>query len=54
MVLISPSREQIGHKLRSMSGDGREFNNTGTRAVVKFFFLQGKAPKEIDAIMTGT
>ena len=35
----------------SMSGDARDFNNIETRAVVKnFFFLQGKAPKEIQAI----
>ena len=31
--------------------DARDFNNIVTRAV-KFFFLQGKAPKEIDAILT--
>ena len=33
-----------------MSSDARDFNNTETRAVIKFFFLQGKAPKEIHAI----
>ena len=33
-----------------MSGDVRDFNNIETRAVIKFFFLQGKAPKEIHAI----
>jgi len=32
----------------SMSGDARDFN-IETRAVIKFFFLQGKAPKEIHA-----
>jgi hypothetical protein len=53
-VLKSPSREQKGHKLRSMSGNGRDFNNIETRAVIKFFFLQGNSPKEIDAIMTET
>ena len=38
-----------------MSGEARDFNNTETRAVIKFFFsLQGKAPKEIHAILTGT
>jgi len=52
-VLISPSREQKEHKLRSMSGGGHDFN-IGTRVLIKFFFLQGKAPKEIDAILTGT
>ena len=34
--------------------DARDFNNTETRAVIKFVFLQGKAPKEIDAILTET
>jgi len=39
----------------SMSGDAREFNNMGTRAVIKFFFpLQGKAPNEIHAILIET
>ena len=36
------------------SGDARDFNNMETRAVIKFFFLQGKAPKEIHAILTET
>ena len=30
------------------------FNNIETRAVIKLFFLQGKAPKEIYAILTET
>ena len=35
-----------------MSGDERDFNNIDTRAVIKFFLpLQGKAPKEIHAIL---
>ena len=36
-----------------MSGDARDFNYMETRAVIKFFFffLQGKAPKEIQAIL---
>ena len=35
-----------------MSGDARNFNNMETRAVIKFFPpLQGKAPKEIHAIL---
>jgi len=39
----------------SMSGEVRDFNNIGTRAIIKgFFFLQGKAPKEIHAILTET
>jgi len=39
----------------SMSGDARDFNNMQTRAVIKFFFfLQGKAPKEINVILQKT
>jgi len=38
----------------SMSGDSRDFNNMETRAVINFFFLRGKAPKEIHAILTET
>jgi len=30
------------------------FQNIETRAVIKFFFLQGKAPKEIHAILKET
>jgi len=37
-----------------MSGDARDFNNTETRAVIKFFFLQGKVPNEIHAILRET
>jgi len=38
-----------------MSGDARNFNNIETRAVIKFFFpQQGKAPKEIRAILIET
>jgi len=37
-----------------MSGDAHDFNNMETQAVIKFFFLQGKAPKEIHAILTET
>ena len=38
-----------------MSGDARDFNNTETRAVIKSFSpLQGKAPKEIHAILRET
>jgi len=35
----------------SMSGDERDFSNIETPAVIKFFFLQGKSPKEIHAIL---
>jgi len=39
----------------SKSEDARDFNNMETRALIKFFFfLQGKAPKEIRAILTET
>jgi len=38
----------------SVSGDARDFNNTQTRAVIKFLFLRGKALKEIHAILTET
>ena len=38
----------------SLSGDARDFNNIEIRAVIKFFFLQGKVPKEIHAILTET
>ena len=37
-----------------MSGDVRDFNNIETRPVIKFFFLQSKAPKEIHEILTET
>ena len=35
----------------SMSADARDFNNIETRAVIKFFPLQGKAPKEMHATL---
>jgi len=38
----------------STSGDARYFNNIQTRAVINYFFLQGKAPKEIHAILRET
>jgi len=39
----------------SISGDARDFNNIETRGVIKFFSpLQGKAPKEIHAILKET
>ena len=38
-----------------MSGDARDFNNIETRAVIMLFpHLQGKAPKEIHAILQET
>ena len=48
---LAPSgRKQARKHVR----DARDFNNIETRAVIKFFFLQGKAPKEIRAILTET
>ena len=38
----------------SMSGDACDFNNIETRAIIKVFFLQGKARKEIHAILQET
>ena len=37
-----------------MSGDVGDFDNIKTWAVIKLFFLQGKASKEIHAILTET
>ena len=37
-----------------MSGDTHNSNNFKTWAVIKFFFLQDKAPKEIHAILIET
>ena len=48
--LARPGRKQARKHVR----DARDFNNIETRAVIKFLFLQGKAPKEIYAILTET
>ena len=50
--LTQPGRKQARKHFRN----ARDFNNIETRAVIKFFFffLQGKAPKEIHAILTET
>ena len=46
-----PGRKQARKHVR----DARDFNNIETRAVINiFFFLQGKAPKEIHAILRET
>jgi len=37
-----------------MSGGARDFNNIETQVIIKFIFLQGKAPKEIHAILRET
>jgi len=46
--LARPGRTQAWKHIR----DARDFNNIETRAVIKFLFLQGKAPKEIHTIVT--
>ena len=47
--LARPGRKQARKHVR----DTRDVNNIETRAVIKFFFfLQGKSPKEIRAILT--
>jgi hypothetical protein len=48
--LARPGRKQARKHVR----DAGVFNNIETRAVIKFYLLQGKAPKEIDAIVTET
>ena len=46
--LARPARKQAQKHVR----DSRDFNNVETRAVIKLYSLQGKAPKEIHATMT--
>ena len=49
--LARPGRKQARKHVR----DARDFNNIETRAVIKFFSsLQGKAPKQIHAILIET
>ena len=48
--LARPGRKQARKHVR----DARDFNKIETRAVIKFLFLQSKAPKEIHAILTET
>ena len=48
--LARPGRKQA----RKHDRDVRDFNQIKARAVIKFLFLQGKAPKEIHAILTET
>jgi len=43
-----------GRKPRRRVRDACDFNNIETRGVIKFFFLQGKALKEIHAILRET
>jgi len=46
--LARPGRKEARKHVR----DTRNFNKIETRAVIKFLFLQGKAPKEVHAILT--
>jgi len=46
--LARPERKQSRKPVR----DERDFNEIETRAVIKILFLQGKAPKEIQGILT--
>jgi len=48
--LARPGRKQARNHVR----DARDFNNIETRAFIQFFFLQGKAPKEIPTILRET
>jgi len=48
--LARPGRKQARKHVR----DARDFNNIEKRVVIKLFFLQGKAPKEIPAILIET
>jgi len=48
--LARPGRKEVRKHVR----DARDFDNIEARAVIKRFFLQGKTPKEIHAILTET
>ena len=48
--LARPGRKQARKHVR----DPRDFNKIEMQAVINFLFLQGKAPKEIHAILTET
>jgi len=48
--LARPGRKQDRKHVK----DARDFDKMETRAVIKFLFLQDKAPKEIHAILTET
>jgi len=48
--LAQPGRKQAWKLAR----DACDFNKIETRAVIKLLFLQGKAPKEIHAILSET
>ena len=48
--LARPGRKQARKHVR----EARDFNKSEMRGVIRFLFLQGKAPKEIHAILTKT
>jgi len=48
--LTLPGKKQF----RKSARDARDFNDIEMRTVIKFLFLQGKAPKDIQAILTET
>jgi len=48
--IARPGRKQARKHVRG----AHDFNNIETRAVIKFFLLQDKAPKEIHAILPET
>jgi len=48
--LARPGRKQARKHVRG----ARDFNNIETSGVINIIFLQGKAPKEIHAILTET
>jgi hypothetical protein len=47
--ILSGRKQAMKHERNA-----RDFNNIESRAILKHFFLQGKAPKEIHAILTET
>ena len=53
-MLISPYPDQEGNKLESMPGTSAISTKSRRELSSSFFFLQGKAPKEIHAILTET
>ena len=48
--LAQPGKKQARKHVRN----ARDFNKIETRAFIKFVFLQGKAPKEIHAVLAET
>jgi len=53
-TVIYQLQQNTAVQARKHVRDARDFNNIETRALIKFFFLQVKAPKEICAILTET